>query len=169
MQRVIKICELIMIIMIVGTMNSFAKSKKFVPEYSAILKSDKGPEILRQCSRSTPKNVENYFDLTPVEIGDLENNFKKVLDIKSTGCCYSGIKLHGLKKYAFQYIGLIINGEKYIYINAFQIESSDDLTRFYKKWKTSPVIICDGGDSVWGVLFKLKNKKFSQLSINGVA
>ena len=150
-------------------MNSFSQSKKFTPEYSTIITSYKGPEMLKQCSRSVPNNVENYFDLTVIEIGELEDNFKKVLDIKSTGCCYSGIKLHGLKDYVFQYTGLIIKGEKYVYINAFQIESSDDLTRFYKDWKVNPVIICDGGDSVWGVLFDLKNKKFLQLAINGVA
>ncbi|WP_321342693.1 hypothetical protein [uncultured Draconibacterium sp.] len=169
MNREIKIIGLAIILVITGITNSFSQSKKFIPKHSTIITSNKGPEMLRQCSRAVPGNVETYFDLNQNEIEELENNFKKVLDIKSTDCCFSGIKIRGLKNYVFQYVGLIIKGEKYIYINAFQIESQDDLTRFYKEWKTSPVIICDGGDSVWGVLFKLKDKKFSHLSINGVA
>jgi hypothetical protein len=77
--------------------------------------------------------------------------------------------IKNIKDYCFQYVGLVINNKKYIYINAFQIESAHDLDSFYKDWKTSPVIVCDGGDSFWGVLYDLETGLFTKLSINGAA
>lgn len=100
----------------------------------------------------------------------MEDNFKKILSIKSTGCCFKGWEIPDLKDYAFQYIGVIINNRKYIYINAFAIEmlyEQDSFETWYKEWKTKPIIICDGGDGFWGALFDLEKKAFSQLSVNG--
>ena len=128
-----------------------------------------GEDMLRQCSRAVPGKVDSYFDLTISDIQGLENNFKKVLELKASDCCLLGEVIKNIKDYCFQYVGLVINDKKYIYINAFQIESVHDLNTFYKDWETSPIIACDGGDSFWGVLFDLETGLFTQLSINGVA
>lgn len=141
---------------------------EFKPKYSIILTSKTGEKMMDQCSRSTPEKVEKYFDLTGEEIVSLENNFKKILSIKSAGCCFNGWKILKLDDYGFQYIGVIVNNHKYIYINAFIVEDEDDFTSWYKNWKIAPIIVCDGGDGFWGVLFDLEKKLFLQLSVNGV-
>lgn len=142
---------------------------EFNPQYSTILESDKGAKMVEQCSRSVPDNVDAYFDLTKEDVAILENNFRKILSMKATGCCLKGWNIENLDDYAFQYIGVVINNRRYIYINAFIVESEDDFNNWYKNWETNPIVMCDGGDGFWGTLFDLENKSFLQLSVNGVA
>lgn len=141
---------------------------EFKPKYSVVLSSETGEKMLNQCSRDIPQNVEKYFDLVDQDIVSLENNYKKILSIKASECCLQGWKIPKLDDYGFQYIGIIINNHKYIYINAFMIEGEDDFTSWYKDWKIRPIVICDGGDGFWGALFDIEKKSFLQLSVNGV-
>lgn len=137
------------------------------PKYSTTLSKEKGTELLRQCSRSVPKGISSFFDLNQRDIQLLESKFNKLHKIKSSGCCSSGRNIKELNKTAFQYVGVIINDKKFIYINAFYIENGDELTKYFRDWKTAPVIICDGGEYEWGALFSLDTLEFSQLSMNG--
>lgn len=142
---------------------------KYIPQYGTILSSDKGEKIMNQCSRSIPENIDKYFDLTKENIELLESNFRKVLAIKSTiRYPFVGWKVDKLENYGFQYLGIVISNRKYIYLNAFIIDSEDDFTNWYKNWKVDPIVICDGGDGYWGALFDLETGSFSQLSINGI-
>jgi len=145
------------------------KTNEFIPNYSVILPLEQGEKMMQQCSRTVPDNIEKFFNPTKQDIQLLEENFVKLLTVKSTNCCFPGIKIKDLNNYGFQFIGIVINSEKFIYINAFYYETIDEFSTFYKNWQTQPVIWCDGGDSFWGVLFSLNKKRFSQLSVNGVA
>ena len=146
-----------------------AQTKKYTPNYFTILDQIEGRNVLDQCSRTSPTKVENFFTPTSNEVSVLENNFRKLLKTKSIDCCNPAVQIKKLKRTVFQYTGLIIDHKKYIYINAFQIDSPEDLHNYYPDWQFKPVIICDGGESVWGVLFNLDEKKFLQLTFNGVA
>ncbi len=159
---------IVSIIMILGIMNLYSQKNKFVPKYSTIILSNKGADMLRQCSRAAPDTVDSFFNLTSNDVQKLENNFKKVLKIKAKDCCLLNGMIKNIKNYCFQYVGFVINNKKYIYINALQMESVQDLKTIYKDWKTSPIIICDGGNSFWGVIYDLETGLFTQLSINGV-
>jgi hypothetical protein len=144
------------------------QSKYFKPKYSTVLELTKGKKLLLQCSRETPKNISEYWNPTNTEIEDLESNFLKLKEIKSTGCCFAGIIISDLPKYCYQYTGVIINNKKYIYINAFEFISDIELNTIYKEWLIEPVIVCDGGDSFFGVLYDLNIKIFLKLNVNGV-
>ncbi|AHM62935.1 hypothetical protein D770_23450 [Flammeovirgaceae bacterium 311] len=169
MKLQIKYLRLVMVLILVCICSSsFSQTNKFIPEFSTALSSDVAPDILKQCSRSVPGNVESYFDLKDVDIQRLESDFRKVLSVNPDGCCYPG-KIGNLKKYGYQYAGLVINNRRYIYINAFYLDSKEDLERFHKDWKTLPVIVCDGGESYWGALYDIENGSFSQLYMNGVS
>lgn len=169
MKPTIRILGFIIILITCSTINAYSQQDKFVPEYSTIMPSDIGISLLKQCSRSAPNKVDICFDLTTNDLWKLENNFKKVLKIKAADCCLLGGVIKDLKNYAFQYTGLIIKNKKYIYINAFKLYTPEDLTTIYKNWKTSPIIVCDGGESYWGVLYDLETGQFTQLSMNGVS
>jgi hypothetical protein len=77
--------------------------------------------------------------------------------LRSNQCCNKGYKISNLKKYSFQYAGLIIDKKKYIYLNAFP----------ETEFVTTPVIVCDGGVRYWGILFNINDLNFSQLAFNG--
>lgn len=139
----------------------------FVPAYSTILKADKGKAIMAQCSRSIPEGVTDYFDLTDADVAKLDSNFKKVLYIKSEGCCIVRSSVKNLDKYAYQFIGVIVGKQKFIYINAFAIDNSKNPVQLKAGWQENPVIVCDGGSSFWGAMFKISDSTFSELAING--
>ncbi len=160
---------ILMIMLILPALNNFAQSGPFIPQYSTILKSDKGKKIMAQCSRSIPEGVTDYFDLSPAEVAKLDSSFRKILTVRSEGCCIVRSTVKNLDQYAFQYIGVMIGKEKYIYINAFYVGTGNKPDSAFKDWILDPVIACDGGEHYWGVLFKIKDATFSGLAINGIA
>ena len=74
-----------------------------------------------------------------------------------------------LDGYGFQYLGVTIKNKRYIYINAFYVVSKKDLKEEYKNWKKEPIVVCDGGEGFWGVLFDIETLEFSELAFNGMA
>jgi len=149
---------------------SFSQTKySFNPKYKSIISLEKGNILLNQCSRSTPKNIDAYFNLSENEMIEIQENLKKIYKLRSSGCCIKKVKIGNLNQFAFQFIGVIIKGEKYIYINAFYSDKEGNLIDIdSNEWKTKPIIVCDGGTNYWGALYDFKKKKFSQLSFNGV-
>ena len=51
--------------------------------------------------------------------------------------------------YLFQFIGIDLNGKKYIYINSFYKSELSEAKRVHKNLKTSPVVVCGGGSGFW--------------------
>jgi hypothetical protein len=159
----------ILIVLIVFVISGHTQNYELIPEYKVILEKSLGNDLIEQCSRSTPEDIDEFYNITNEEIEILEQNFKKIKKVKSTNCCWEGVYISNLKRYGYQYIGVIIDKKKYIYINAFLIESKNDFETYYKNWETEPINICDGGNSYWGILFDLKRLKFIQLSVNGIS
>src|ERR1035437_2030880 len=149
---------LLLVFSVLGITNSYAQGNKYVPDISTIITLDKGKDLLHQCSRSTPKKVQEFFNLTQKDIVTLQLNFKKVKLVKNE----RGKKVKNLITYGFQYLGVIIKDKKYIYVNAFYVKTPQDLFTKFKDWKTYPVVACKGGKSFWGVLFGLEDGTFSQ-------
>ena len=141
---------------------------EFKPDYSIALEVENGKSLLKQCSRGTPKNIISFWKVAENDIILLENNFKKIKKVKPSNCCFSERVISRLNKYGLQYIGVTIREKKYIYINAFYIDSKDQLQKSDKNWLSEPVIVCDGGDHYWGVLFDLEKIIFKDLMINGL-
>jgi hypothetical protein len=140
----------------------------FTPEYYVVLDSAKGEGLLNQCSRSVPEKIDAYFTLSQEDIRTLEDNFLKIKKIKAKACCQTSQQVTSLEKFAFQYMGVTVGNRRFIYLNAFKVNNKVDFETFYKDWKSSPVVMCDGGDHYWGALFDLGRQKFTQLAFNGI-
>jgi hypothetical protein len=123
-----------------------------------ILSPTMGAELLKQCSRSTPEDVDGFWAPTTAQIDELEALLVSYL--RSTP---SGRSLRPLEQYHRQYVGFIKLGKRYIYgsFYAFPFDS--------KREATEPIVVCDGGSSFWGVVFSVESKAFTDLSLNGVA
>jgi hypothetical protein len=67
-----------------------------------------------------------------------------------------------LAPYKRQYIGIMRNGRKVIFTNFF-------CNAFEVDWKTKPVVVDDGGDCFFNVLYDPVSTTFSDLQINGEA
>ena len=140
---------------------------KFAPKYITILDPSQAKKMLEQCSRGKIKKINNTWTIQQKDKIVLENNFQKIYKIKAKDCCQMNMRVDTLNKYAFQLIGIIINSKTYIYINAFEVGSREELEENYKYWRTAPVIVCDGGESFWGIFFDINKKTFEHLAFNG--
>ena len=145
------------------------QSDRFIPNHWAVIEATNGSKLLEQCSRSTPQNVTDFWNPSLEEVSTLHINFKRIRDIESTGCCYEGGKITSLKGFGFQYLGVVIDSKKFIYINAFRISRKGQLEYLYENWDSEPLVVCDGGMSFWGALFEINSLIFSDLSFNGIA
>lgn len=96
-------------ILLVFSLLTCARIKHFTPSYSSILVEHEGRNVLEQCSRTAPTDVESFYTLTLNEISILENNFRRLLKTKSLDCCVPGLKVKNLKRTVFQYTGLVKN------------------------------------------------------------
>jgi hypothetical protein len=159
------------IILLVTTLFTTAQSQQiaYIPAFSAIMDSSAGPKMLHQCSRSTPNNIQSYWKPSKRDIDSLENRFQVIKEIRSKECCVGGARIDSLQQYGFQYVGVIIKGKKYIYINAFPIEELSIFKAHNTDPGTTPILACDGGKSFWGALFDPESKEFSSLAFNGFA
>ena len=130
------------------------------------LKITEGPAVLRQCSRATPGHVAGYWELTPDTVALLEHNFWRLSLLlgkpvwKPTTHADSVAYQSRLENSWDQYIGVVIDGQRYVYINHGVGDIQD--------CKTKACVICDGGPSFWGVLFNVNTLEFSQFHWNGI-
>lgn len=122
-------------------------------------KSQKGA-VSRLCSRRGPR-LDGSWNATPQQIATLESKLKSISSLRSAGGL-RGISIAHPEDCYRQYIAVVVPGRKLIYVNAFcGIEVPD--------WRTHFITICDGGESVWGVLYDPVTGKFFDLEVNGVA
>ncbi len=155
--------KILLIIFILNGPLSHCQDLKFAPILCAVFDSSQGKELLHQCSRSSPKNVSGFWMPTAGDISILENNFRSIYKISSNACCmYGEYFSDSLKNYGFQYLGVIIKGQKFIYIDAFHL-AEDSFFR-QEEYRSA----CDGGKWFWGVLFNEQKKKFSDLAFNSL-
>ncbi|RYE53453.1 MAG: hypothetical protein EOP48_14370 [Sphingobacteriales bacterium] len=143
-----------------------AKSQgfNFSPSLEVVVNHSRQTDILKQCSRITPKDVEGYWSIDTLSVQKLHANFRKVQKLKPDCCTAMGWKIQNLQPYAFQYLGIIIKGKKFIYVNAFPKGRVEDVNEIPQD---RLVNVCDGGTDFWGVLFDANTSIFKSLSVNG--
>jgi len=124
-----------------------------------VLPSSQATVMAKQCSRAAP-NVEGGWDVPADVIAVLEKNLHKISDQSTTECCLVNSKIENPDLYYRQYVGVVVGGKRYVYINALKDTMGDD-------WRAEPMSPCDGGDYFWGALFDPITGEFSMLAING--
>jgi hypothetical protein len=141
-----------------------------VEEY-VLLDSSQAIKAVSQCSRWSPK-IGGSWNPSIDCIKTLELHLSAIESLKSDSsrmppnCEYEHI--HNPEKYIRQYVGVIVDDHRYIYINAFPRYIIDEFKKSTFSWRNVPVVICDGGSAFWGVLYDPSSNTFSELSTNGV-
>lgn len=136
---------------------------------SALLPPDQASVVLKQCSRPTPAGVDGTWIVPQAIIDKLESDLPKLSKLTAQQCCVPGGKVDNPDAYFRQYVGIMIHGKKYVYINASRASFSDGNARNNDAWKQTPVMVCDGGKGFWGALYDPENGEFSDLAFNGLA
>ena len=146
-----------------------------------ILTGNEAELVLTQCSHYAPE-ASGFWQPAPADISELERRLPAWLSRQS----------HGPSKemqYFRQYVGVIHDGRRFIYLNAFPADSIRDDAEFYKQmkarndpalaawpsnfsehhWREHAVMVCDGGNVYWGVEYDPLTKQFLNLDENGEA
>ncbi len=125
------------------------------PDSSILFEVSKGKDLLKDCSGSPLKQiVDTFWSPTQKDYQILEENFYK-LD-----------SLIRIRQFAIQYLGIILRGEKFIYLNGFHKSAfkfdfiaDKDLTKI-------AYVTCGGGHYHWRVLFDMTRKEFINMKFN---
>ena len=146
----------------------FSQTETFRPKYSTILKVKEKSNTLRMCSRITPSEIESYYDLKKEDAQKLEKNMTGIYKLEAKKVYCGDNKIKDLASFGYQYLGIVIKGKKYIYVNAFFLTKVKDsgLNFLKRNWKRKLVNVCDGAGGFWGVLYDVEEKKFSDLEFN---
>lgn len=133
-----------------------------IPSQVAILPVKAGKAVLQQCSRATINTPESFWVPTSDEVNAIEQALPQYLS-------RSEVRQPSkpLEEFSRQYSGVIAQGQRLVYINFFPGSSLD----FSQggSWRTEPVIVCDGGDSFWGIVYNVDQKTFEPPQFNGEA
>jgi len=147
------------------------------PKLGVIFPADQARSLLRQCSRAVPQGVQDVWTPDKKDIVTLERAFPSAvtlaLDARGNGPDRDMV-LRQLPHYARQYGGVTIAKRRYIYVNAFpthliDFDHSDATDTMYPQWRKRAAVVCDGGASLFGVLYEPARDQFSQFAFNGVA
>jgi hypothetical protein len=141
-----------------GNDGAAAESYRFPLEGRHILPVSLGKALLQQCSRNTPSAVTAFWQPSEADIVTLEDRLVLFLE----GQTKRASQRPPAGTYDRQYTGVVSKGVRLIYGSFYS-------PRFGDPGASRPMIICDGGPSLWGVVFDPKTNTFSNLEFNGEA
>jgi hypothetical protein len=153
--------QILLLATLLIALSSTAQSNAIKPRFSVVFDITHGNELLKQCTRSTPQNINGFWTLAKNDVDSLEKNFYKL-----SGYIFCVINSKELEYFAFQYLGITINNKRFIYINAFPTYYINDLIRSKKYHRIYPATVCDGDSSFWGVLYNREENNFGNLKFN---
>lgn len=121
-------------------------------------------DLLKQCSRGTIGNAQGEWTPAAAQIAELEARLPQAL---------AQVKPQHHAGYGRQYGGLIVDGHKIIYVNAFPADELEDMDKDRSHWiykvTHQAVTVCDGGEDFFGAIYDPATKTFSSFQFNGFA
>lgn len=126
---------------------------------------DKALELVHQCSRASPGPVQGTWTPSASQIAELDDALLPALMVQ---LIQRELADQGwlATDYYRQYGGLIVGGQRIIYVNAFHRHVVEQSPRA-AAWKTSVVGICDGGELAFGVEYDPDAKALAKFQFNG--
>lgn len=115
-----------------------------------ILSADQGPALMEQCSRSAPA-AEAFWTPSETDVTWAEDALGDFEAVTNPG------------QFIRQYVGIELNGMQMMYLNAIHRDVANTLDADFSQ----AVVICDGGESAWGVLYDYYRGEFTDMQFNG--
>jgi hypothetical protein len=130
-----------------------------LPTDAVVLPGRMAAEMLHQCSRAAPTEVESTWQPGVDEVLALEALLPAALRAQAAkGDPNWSAAPSGWRR---QYIGIVIKSRRLIYGNFIPKDLDPG------SWRTSPQIVCDGGASFFGVVYDVADNRFTALAFNG--
>ena len=149
-------------LILLGCVNPASSSGKHtqqtseLPELVAILSAEEAKNVVNVCSRSRPEGMSGFFAPSEEEVLEAEGRLIDYLEDAAPPAIAKRADL-----YHRQYVGLLFEGRRKLYVNAFL----DPFGRA-RRWRTQFVKICGGGEDAWGLVYDIEKRAFSSLEVN---
>ncbi|PPU69781.1 hypothetical protein [Xanthomonas pisi] len=112
-------------------------------------------QVLDTCSRDSPARhpgqISGYWEPSHQQIEQLESRQDALTPTIAEP-----------REFDRQYVGVVIQGQQLIYINAFKLPNDPPV-----KPAREAIKVCDGGSAFWGALYDPQTGAFSQIAVNG--
>ena len=125
-----------------------------------LLPENQADRARQLCSRPGPPKFQGTWKPTNADIQTMESRLSRISKLR-TESGILGVQIEHPDRYYRQYLGIIVDGRKFIFINAFCDDKPSE------SWHEFLVDVCDGGCS-WGVVYDVTAGEFSHLEMNGV-
>jgi hypothetical protein len=166
MARMVKVAFTIALAM--GLISATApQSYNFPPTGRFMLPTSLGKGLLRQCSRSTPTGVTEFWQPSTNEVDELEASLAKYLEQREK----AGKTVPPKGSYHRQYIGFVTGprsvnpAERFIYANLYL---GTTVPPNWGSESAQPMAVCDGGPAFWGIVYRVSTKTFEDPQFNGL-
>ena len=133
-------------------------------DMSVVLPRGQARRVTRLCSRRGPFKVDSSWTPASSDIAKLEANLANITSLHSEAGevgDLAGQQIEKPERYYRQYVGIVVNGKKLIYVNAACHPRASD------GWRTQFLDGCGGGSCYWGVEYDPRAGRFSNLHVNG--
>lgn len=137
-------------ILILTTIGCITIEPEDLEPRSAVLLEFAPESMISPCSRTGPPPIDAYWTPGEIQIDVMESYFDRLLRLKSSDCCFQGVRISSLAEHDLHYVAVVSGGRQLILI-----ATTGD-------W-------CDGGPGAWGVVYDVATGEFSDLHMNGVA
>jgi hypothetical protein len=128
-----------------------------------LLPESQASAVVQQCSRAVPRITGTWVP-TARDLKRLEHDLATLRGRLAEACCAPKARLDDPSQYLRQYAGVLREGRRVIYVNAFR---RDPFAGSAQDWHSTPVILCDGDPGNWGVLYDPGTRRFFRLAFNG--
>ena len=128
---------------------------------SVVLPEGTAEQAKQLCSRPGPPKFDGTWKPTESDVQRMESHLSRISRLRSKSGI-EGAHIENPERYYRQYIGIVVENRKLIFINAFCDDKPPE------SWREMLVDVCDGGCS-WGVVYDIVTAEFSHFEMNGVA
>lgn len=127
---------------------------QFVSARSVIFPPESGPKVVWSCNTGIPSDITGYWMPSAADVEQMEALLPDFLLHSPIGRNFSD--------YQRQYVGVIVNGRKLVFVSALV-----PFSRWHLHWKIEPIRVCGGGSDCWRVALDPQTKQFSHWEVNG--
>jgi hypothetical protein len=118
--------------------------------HSVLLPKTEAHAVSSLCSRPAPGTIDDGWTPAKSEIDALEAHL-------------SGLPVSNVGSYYRQYVGVIVDRRRLVYINAMCSKPDSSSS----SWRSHLQNACDGGRCFWGAIYDPATGQFSGLAFNG--
>lgn len=165
-----------------GTPAAASSQPDTMPAHGVVLPDSLGPEMIRQCSRSAPRDARGYWTPGAAEVNAFEKALAPVLQAALDSIGGREGPVRG-SDYVRQYVGVVTrDGRRIVYVNGVHrttVERDEDIMRRHTigtdsalaagepMWRHRPYAVCDGGHYFFGAEYDPATGEVRTLDFNG--